>query len=366
MKENKIENNYPIQDGKYLNLENNRLYTNPRTINNYLNEIGITPIEYCIKWNLVNKQDYVECKICSKYTDSIGKHLSAAHKEYGGIEQYKKQFGEDIKIISDNYKQYLSNKITGENNHNHKSKTTELERQQKSPFSIEFWKLKYPNTNDNQINNILKIFRDSALSDREFDTRLEYYIKRGFTEEEGLKLLKERQTTFSLDICIEKYGEMKGQKRWKEKQDKWLNTITNNGNIFKGGHSKISQDLFNNLKNKLKNNNLKYATYNNELRLEYKDKYYFYDFTDLNNKKIIEFHGDIFHGNPSKYKANDTPNFKNKNILASDMWEKDKIKLECAHSHGYELLVIWESEYRFKGKNNKELVIKKCLDFINS
>jgi hypothetical protein len=132
----------------------------------------------------------------------------------------------------------LSNKFKGENNINHKLNTTELERQKKSPFSIEFWKLKYPKYNDIKLNNILESFRESALSNREFDTRLDYYIKRGFSEEDGLKLLKERQTTFSLDICIEKYGEIAGLKRWKDRQEKWLK------NCKRTNFSQISQKLF--------------------------------------------------------------------------------------------------------------------------
>jgi len=361
-----ITDNYPIQDGKYLNLENNKLYSNPRTINNYLNERGVTAIEYCIKWNLVNKIDYVECKICNKYTDSIGKHLSISHKEYGGIEQYKKQYGEDVEIISNNYKKYLCDKFKGENNINHKSKTTELQRQQKSPFSIEFWKLKYPTYKDEKINELMQIFRDSALSDREFNTRLEYYIKRGFSEDEGLKLIKERQTTFSLDICIEKHGEEEGLKIWKERQKKWLDSLLINGNLVLG-YSNISQELFNEIKKRLPNNNFLYAIHNNELRLSTNNsRIYLYDFADVDNKKIIEFHGDLFHGNPNKFKEYDTPHPFRKNILAKDMWEKDNLKYNVALTNGYQVLVIWESEYKSKGKNNKEKIIKKCIDFIQS
>ena len=86
-----------------------------------------------------------------------------------------------------------------------------------------------------------------------------------------------------------------------------------------------------------------------------------YDFTDIKNKKIIEFNGDIFHGNPSKYNENDSPNPFNETILASDMWEKDKRKYEQAIKNGFETLIVWDSEYRY---GDKEDIVKKCLEFL--
>lgn len=56
-------------------------------------------------------------------------------------------------------------------------------------------------------------------------TRIQYFIDKGLTEEEAKIALKERQSTFSLEKCIEKYGEKEGTKRWKERQDKWQNTL---------------------------------------------------------------------------------------------------------------------------------------------
>jgi len=48
-----------------------------------------------------------------------------------------------------------------------------------------------------------------------------YWIKLGYTDEEAVELVRERQTTFSLDKCIEKYGEIEGLQRWEARQAKW-------------------------------------------------------------------------------------------------------------------------------------------------
>lgn len=361
----KITDKFPKVDDKYLCLENNKTYKSAKSIKNLLyTKYNMTLFEYAVKWDLIGKEYYVNCKICGVPCDSIGKHLSAKHKGYGGIKEYKKIYGED-NLLSEKYAEYLKNKMLGDNNHNHKSNTTELQRQQKSPFSIEFWKLKYPKYDDVKLNELLLTFRESALSDREFNTRLEYYTSRGYSEAEGLELLRIRQTTFSLAICEQKYGKEKGLQVWKERQEKWLDSLLHNGNLTIG-YSRISQELFDGIKEQLPNNNFKYATHNDEIRLCFNSRYYLYDFADIDNKKVIEFQGDLFHGNPEKFKADDFPHPFRKDITAQDMWDKDKLKYDIAINNGYDVLIIWESEYRDKGIDNKNKVIQRCIDFIKS
>lgn len=55
--------------------------------------------------------------------------------------------------------------------------------------------------------------------------RIEKYLKQGFSLEESKQLLKERQTTFSLKKCIEKYGDVEGQRVFNERQFKWQETL---------------------------------------------------------------------------------------------------------------------------------------------
>ena len=58
--------------------------------------------------------------------------------------------------------------------------------------------------------------------------QLKFWLKKGFTKKEAKNKVSERQTTFSKEICIEKYGEIKGLKRWQKRQDKWQNTLKYN------------------------------------------------------------------------------------------------------------------------------------------
>jgi hypothetical protein len=197
-------------------------------------------------------------------------------------------------------------------------------------------------------------------------TKIEYYLKKGYSEEDAKKLLSERQTTFSLDICIEKYGEEKGKKIWLDRQLKWQRKLSDNGNI-KGGFSKISQKLFFSILEKyndIEKKDVFFYTKNNEVILKNESNLYLYDFTDIKKKKIIEYNGDQYHANPEIYKKDDFPHpyHKTHNYTSEKIWERDKIKYELAILNNYDVLVIWDSEYR----KNPEQTLEKCLNFLNN
>ena len=69
----------------------------------------------------------------------------------------------------------------------------------------------------------------------------------------------------------------------------------------------------------------------------------------------------MYHGNPKKYLAEDYPHPFRKTITAKEMWDKDEKKKKTAEKDGFEVFVVWDSEYRW-GK--KQEVINKCLEFL--
>ena len=56
-------------------------------------------------------------------------------------------------------------------------------------------------------------------------THIEYYLNKGMSEDEAKAALSKRQTTFSLNKCIEKYGPEKGKERWLARQELWQDTL---------------------------------------------------------------------------------------------------------------------------------------------
>lgn len=196
-------------------------------------------------------------------------------------------------------------------------------------------------------------------------TQIGYWLNKGFSEEEARGRLSERQLTFSLDICIEKYGEEEGRRIFNERQNKWNKSLNEGGNL-KIGYSKCSQDLFNSLIESYSFEELDdvlFATKGGEFKIQREEGgIWMYDFVDLNRKKIIEYHGDMYHGNPKKYSAGDFPHPFRKNITAQEMWDKDGLKIKNAEEQGFKVFIVWDSEYRW---GNKQKVIDKCLDFLD-
>jgi very-short-patch-repair endonuclease/uncharacterized protein YaeQ len=205
-----------------------------------------------------------------------------------------------------------------------------------------------------------------------YTTKIEYYLDRGYSEEEAKKRLTERQQTFSLEKCIEKYGESNGQKIWLDRQLKWMNTMNNKSDVekmdilkrkssfCKRNYSIVSQRLFWLIYNRLDS---KSDVFFKELNYEFiisESKTFIYDFVYKINKKIIEFNGDYWHCNPIKY--NENYYHKHLKMYAKERWYNDKMRIEFTESLGYQVLTIWESEYR----KNTDVTLQKCLDFLNN
>jgi hypothetical protein len=198
-----------------------------------------------------------------------------------------------------------------------------------------------------------------------YPTKKEYYLKRGFSEQEAVEKISQIQNRFSLEKCIEKYGEEDGRLVFTNRQKRWQKTLIDNGNI-KGGYSKISQILFYTILEYYKKsdtNNLFFWTKNREYLLKKDTHVYLYDFCDIKRRKIIEYNGDQYHANPKIYEKNDTPHpyHKDMNWTAESIWKKDELKISLAKSSGFDVLVIWDSDYR----KNPELTLEKCLNFLN-
>ncbi len=197
-----------------------------------------------------------------------------------------------------------------------------------------------------------------------FPTKIEYYLSRGYSEEEGKKIISTIQNRFSLDGCKEKYGDIDGQRVWKERQEKWQESLSKNGNI-KGGYSKISQDLFKDILYQYPINeidNIYFWTKNKEYLIDDGKSIFLYDFTDIKRMKIIEYNGDQYHANPLVYSESEFPHpYNKKNGFSSkDIWEKDLRKAKLAESKGFQVLTIWDSEYR----KDPVKTLEKCIDFL--
>jgi len=68
------------------------------------------------------------------------------------------------------------------------------------------------------------IYREAFNSKR--DNNKKYWINLGSSEEEAIKKVSERQSTFSLEKCLVKYGDVEGNKIWQDRQKKWQKSLS--------------------------------------------------------------------------------------------------------------------------------------------
>ena len=190
-----------------------------------------------------------------------------------------------------------------------------------------------------------------------YPTKIEYYLKRGFSEKEATEKISEIQNRFSLEKCITRYGKEEGEKVFNERQEKWINTLNsktedekieiNRKKLFNNsGYSRVSQNLFWRVYDYFQLNDIWFEELNSEIiRYDKKNKrHYKYDYVDFSKKKCIEFNGDYWHCNPKKYDKNYFN--KKKGKYAWELWEYDDKKLELLRNFGYNLEVVWEDDYK--------------------
>lgn len=89
--------------------------------------------------------------------------------------------------------------------------------------------------------------------------------------------------------------------------------------------------------------------------LKDKRRRFVFDFFIPSANLLIEVNGDYFHANPLFYNENDALHHPGTNgILAKEIWQRDKNKVDYAIALGYNILVIWEQEINYKPQEIKE------------
>ena len=314
-----------------------------------------------------------EAKIISTYKEFIKfvqKNASKINSFVNLLEQYRQFESIDCKLYFDKYAPYkkehpkdvLSHKLASCFCHDEKDIEDFYNKVLKpknaytghdgklSPWSKDF--IGYEHLNDEDKNKARR--QKCYCRDREdFDeiklasnTTLEYYLSKGMSEDEAKHALRKRQTTFSLEKCIEKYGEVEGIKRFKERQEKWLS------NFKRYGFSIVSQNLFWKIFEETKldcifatNNN---GTYDDEHNLEYKveveTSYVKLDFYIPSLNKWIEFDGDYWHGEKRGNQERDR--------------YREKLIFEAIP--GIQLKRVKERDYR----KNPEKIVNECVEWI--
>lgn len=287
-----------------------------------------------------NHDDIPTCKICGWKAKTLVPHISKVHNLTS--KEYQKKFNVDVsQIVCTKIRKKLSDAVSGEKNawYNHGGKY--------SPFSKN-------NTNitEEERKNNHKKAHQSMVDNGNVPTSLEYFLKiTNGDEKEAKRLLKERQQTFTLEKCIERYGEEEGLKRFNDRQEKWQKSLP------KLNYSKISQKLFSQLYDIIKNDykEIYFATLqetkqvfdndtNNEFYLKLEKSFVKPDFYIKDINKIIEFDGAYWHGE------------------ARGNQQRDAIREQRILESYPNMKIYHVDEKDFKEHPDK--IIQECLDFI--
>lgn len=303
----------------------------------------------------------ITCKECGFMGNDLIKHINLKHNS---VEEYCQKYNckkEDLisKTAHENRKnaqlklieEGRSHCFTSENN---PSKGEECKNGRNSPYSMNFRGYDGLSNEEKQekINKLYILKIESTNKNCHNPLTLEYYIKKGYSEKEADKKLKERQSTFSLEKCIEKHGQEKGKEIFSQRQEKWQR------NYKKNNYSKISQKLFWEIYEIIKNEyqNIRFATIHPEKQIKMNDNINYEDVIKLSStsikpdffipsiNKIIEFDGDYWHGIERGNKLRDK--------------ERDNLLKE----NGYLIYHVKERDYN----ENPEKVIQECVEFIKS
>jgi len=182
--------------------------------------------------------------------------------------------------------------------------------------------------------------------------------KEKFIEKFGIESynnkIKDASIRFKKEYYIEKFGEEK-YKKWRENQ---LKSICNRKFIKV---SKISKELFDNIIDEEIKNECFYGT-NEKALTFYEEKLYIFYADFLYKNKIIEFYGDYFHGNPKLYEDDCVIGSRHKRFTVKEKNEMDKKRETILTKNGYNVLVVWENDY----KNNKKEIIETCKKWIKN
>ena len=165
-----------------------------------------------------------------------------------------------------------------------------------------------------------------------------------------------------VETLMNKYG-VSHPMQYIEVQEKIKNTYIEKFGFYSPCRSGNSKKSFN--YSSVHKKIVEFLTHNNitceiEYRIVVKKRVYYFDIIISNTNKLIEIHGDYWHCNPIKYKADNVVKFPSGYKKVEEVWLRDLNKANAATDMGYVVLVLWEYDI----KKNLSKVKNEILNFL--
>lgn len=309
-------------------------------------------IKYKFKSNVSTKIDfYLNIFLTRGITDNLIKIVDEATKINAvTLYKFKLVYGNDWgKLKWDEYK-----------NKQAKTNSLEYKSEKYGMTKDEFYLYNKSRaiTSDNLIEKYGKIdgmqIYDDYVNKQKLTKSKEYYINK-HGEDAWNKLCESK--SHNIENYIIRYGDYNIAVT---KLEEFVSNIGANRGKF---YSKISQEMFRKLDIGLefsekdsifKEKNLEFTKYCNEI-----GGCFMYDYVIPKHKICIEFNGDYYHANPLKYSPDQYISISKK--FAKDIWKFDETKNNFLRQLGFDVIVVWESDYK-RDKNEK---VKELVDYVN-
>ena len=168
-----------------------------------------------VKFKDESEDSFVKCLHCGAKFAQLDAHIKKFHNQTP--KEYLIQF-EGASLVCKNIKDRVSGDKNPAAGHGGLY----------SKFSDKF--IKYDGLTQEEINLHKKDVANKSKETKKANphnenTKIEYYIAQGMAIEDAEEALSIRQSTFTLDKCVDKYGELVGNFIWQSRQDKWQKTL---------------------------------------------------------------------------------------------------------------------------------------------
>lgn len=304
----------------------------------------------------------IKCLECGKELISLISHIIRTHKMTTNEYRDKFNYRGNFFYWSNEEKEEMSvrNKLYSQNAEN-KKRNSDIQKNGASIFTIKYWIKKGYTESEakNKVSEIQKVNSRKSMESGNLKERshlcIEYWLKKDKTVEEAIEIIKNHQIKASA-----KSSKCKGKVRTIESKIKTSSSMKKKIELIGSGvwashfgsfngNSKIEREFFCYIKENINQN------------VEANVPVYNYIVDVIYNKKIIEFYGDFWHCNPNFYKCGDRVKYCDFDMTVEKVWEKDKRRIDFLMSIGYDVLIIWENDWKINKDNCIEKIKKYLL-----
>jgi len=303
----------------------------------------------------------LKCQFCGFEGMNLVTHLKFKHS--CNSVQYRQKFGPcRLYVHSDELKKKISNTLKKLNqDKSFRKENSDRQKNGASCLTIKYWVNKglseldaKTKVSELQKQNCQKhLDKDDLQECSHFNSK--YWIKRGYSKKEAINEISKLQAKLSSRSSkFEGHVHTDGENERISSSVKKMIERVGKGNWAKhfgnfNGRSKAEIQFYNHIKENI------------DASVEANVAVGPYIVDVIKGKKIIEFYGDFWHANPSIFsECKKLYPYGKSVMIASDIWKKDGVRISCLKSKGYELLIVWESEWN----SNKQECVDKIRKYL--